>query len=98
MPLEIDQTEENFISTVSESLGSDLVERTTIGGFEGVRVIEDGIDEEGEPFLWVRWMIFDREYDDVHILAASAAPGDLEALETEVDQLVQNASWIAARF
>ena len=91
-----DETEEALIAAVTENMDPDLVERTTIGGFEGVRVIEDGIDEEGEPFLWVRWMIFDREYDDVHILAASAAPGDLEALETEVDQLVQNASWIAA--
>jgi hypothetical protein len=91
-----DETEKAFIEAVTENMDPDLVEGTTIGGFEGVRVIEDGIDEEGEPFLWVRWMVFDREYDDVHILAASTLPADLEALETEVDQLVQRTGWIAA--
>jgi hypothetical protein len=98
MPLGPEESEDMFIATVSANMEPDLVVPTTIGGFEGIRVIEENVDEEGEPFLWVRWMLFDREYEDVHILAASALPGEVESLETEVDQLVQNGNWIAASY
>jgi hypothetical protein len=96
LPLGIGETEETFIATVAEGMGPDLVVPTSIGGFEGIRVIEEGIDEEGDAYLWVRWMLFDRRYDDVHILAASTVPGETDSLEAEVDQLVAQASWIAA--
>lgn len=98
LPFGPDETEETFVATVSGSMDTVRVEPAVIGGFEGIRVIEDGIDENGEQFLWVRWMLFDREYDDVHILATSTLPGQVEVMESEVDQLVQNASWIAAAY
>ncbi len=96
LPLGVGETEETFIATVTQNMGPDLIKPTGIGGFEGIRVIEESVDEEGEPYLWVRWMLFDRQYEDVHILAASALPGEVDSLEAEVDQLVQNANWIAA--
>jgi len=98
LPMGVDETEEIFIATVSEDLGSDNVQPTAIAGFEGIRVIEENVDENGEQFLWVRWMLFDREYDDVYILATSTLPGQVEVMESEVDQLVQEASWIAATY
>jgi hypothetical protein len=98
LPMGIDETEEVFIATVTDGLGADQVQPTDIGGFEGIRVVEENTDENGDPSLWVRWMLFDRQYNDVHILATSALPGQVEVTETEVDQLVSNASWIAATY
>ncbi len=98
LPLGVGETEETFIATVSEEMGPELVEPTSLGGFDGLRVIEESVDEEGEAILWFRWILFDRDYDDVHILAASSYPGEAAILEAEVDQLVRNASWIAATY
>jgi len=96
LPMGPDETEEVFIATVAEGLGADKVQPTAIGGFEGIRVIEENVEEDGEQFLWVRWMLFDRDYNDVHILATSTLPGQVEVMESEVDRLVSNANWIAA--
>lgn len=98
LPMGLDETEEMFTATVTEGLGSEDVRPTVIGGLEGIRVVEKGVDEDGEHFLWVRWMLFDREYNDVHIVATSAFPDTIEVMEAEVDQLVSNASWIAATY
>jgi len=98
LPLGVGETEETFIATVAENMGPDLVESTNLGGFEGIRVIEESVNEEGEAILWVRWMLFDRDYNDVHILAASSYPGEAAILEAEVDQLMRHANWIAATY
>jgi hypothetical protein len=98
LPMGLDETEEVFIATVAEGLGADKVQPTAVGGFDGIRVVEENVDEDGEQFLWVRWMLFDREYNDVHILATSTLPGQVEVMESEVDRLVSNASWIAATY
>jgi len=96
LPLGDGETEEVFTATVAENMGPDVVEPTNLGGFDGIRVIEESVDEEGEAVLWVRWMLFDRDYDDVHILGASTYPGEAAILEAEVDQLMRHANWIAA--
>ncbi len=98
LPLGPEETEDVFISTVSADVRPDLVGPIAVGGFDGIRVIEESVDEEGEAVLWVRWMLFDRDYADVHILAASSYPGEVAILEAEVDRLVRNASWIAATY
>jgi hypothetical protein len=63
------------------------------GGLDCVRSTAEIADDEGHPMLWVRWFLFDHEHDDVHIVAASVWPGDLEQFETEVETLVQTATW-----
>ena len=98
IPLGPGETEDLFVATVKSEIGDERVKPTSIGGYEGIRTFEVEMDEEGETFLWVRWMIFDSEYEDVHILASSVEPGGVEALEAEVNQLVRNASWIAATY
>lgn len=98
IPLGPEESQPLFISNVTAELGADVVEPTTIGGFEGIRVVENTVDEDGEPLTWVRWMLFDTEYEDVHILGASTSTIELEPFEAEVEKLVQNANWIEAAY
>jgi hypothetical protein len=96
IPLGPEESEPLFISNVTAELGGDVVEPTTLGGFDGIRVVENTVDENGEPVTWVRWMLFDSDYQDIHILGASTLSSELQPLEAEVDHLVRNAGWIAA--
>lgn len=70
------------------------VEKKLFGGFECVRAVGETVDEEGNPLLWVRWFLFDREVADLHIVAASVWPGDLAAVEPQVEDAVRTAAWI----
>ena len=93
-----DETEDDFIAAVTRGMDADTVEPASLGGLDGIRVLENVVGEDGESLVWVRWMLFDSEYADVHILGASALPSELVPLEAEVDQLVSNAGWIVAGY
>ncbi len=95
LPLGPGESESLFVSNVTAEFGGDAVDSTTIGGFKGIRVVENDVDENGEPLTWVRWMLFDSENQDIHILGASTSNSELESLEAEVDQLVRSSGWIA---
>jgi len=92
MPLEAGDTVGVLESTLRED-GQDT-EKKHFGDFECIRSVEEVADESGDNMLWVRWFLFDRDHDDLHILAASVWPEDLQTLEPEVETLVQSATWI----
>jgi hypothetical protein len=98
VPMGANETERAFTEAVTSADGVESWEQLTIGGFDGLRVTATEIDEDGTPYLWVRWMFFDRQYDDVHILATATMPEGLEALNSEVDRLVRTASWVPATY
>jgi hypothetical protein len=69
-------------------------EKKLFAGFECVQAVGESIDEEGNPLLWVRWFLFDRELGDVHIVAASVWPDDLALLESQLEDTLRSAAWI----
>jgi hypothetical protein len=70
------------------------VEYFEIGGVDGFRVVQTEIDEEGDPYFWVRWVLFDREYEDVHVVGTAAYPSQVDEAVNDVEQLLQSATWI----
>jgi hypothetical protein len=94
LPLGPDDTQEQFTADVTAGLPQADVQPVVIGGLDGFRVVEERLDEDGEPFVFVRWMLFDRDFDDVHILGAPVLPGGVGLLEVQVDELLAEASWV----
>jgi len=92
MPLEAGDT----VGALDSALQADgqQTERKRFGGFECIRSVGEVPDENGDLLLFVRWFLIDREHDDLHIVSASVWPEDFEALESEVKELLQSASWI----
>jgi hypothetical protein len=88
------ETERAFTEAVTSAENVESWEPVTIGGFDGLRITATEIDEDGAHYLWVRWMLFDREYDDVHILATATLPEGLDELNSEVDRLVRATDWL----
>jgi hypothetical protein len=41
-------------------------------------------------------MLFDRDFNDVHILGAPVLPGGVELLQVQVDELLAGADWVPA--
>jgi hypothetical protein len=91
--------EETF-DTVAEAFrteyGEAAVAPVALGDFEALRVVEPRLDEEGGEYLWVRWVLFDRDYLDLHILGAPVFDGDIESLQADLDELLQRAGWVTA--
>ena len=94
LPLGPEDTEQQFTADVTASLPQAEVQPVVIGGLDGFRVVEERLDDDGAPFIFVRWMIFDREYSDVHILGAPVLPGGVELLEVQVDELMTEVNWV----
>jgi hypothetical protein len=69
-------------------------ESRLFAGFRCVRSIGELADEDGNPLLYVRWFIFDDRHRDLHIIAASVYPEDLELFEPQVEETVRIANWI----
>ena len=72
------------------------VESISIADLDGFRVEQSDIDDEGDTNVWVRWVLFDRQFDDVHVVGASVYPDGIEAVEAEINELLQNVVWIPA--
>jgi hypothetical protein len=68
----------------------------SITDLDGFRVEQSDVDDEGDTYVWVRWVLFDRQFDDVHVVGAVVYPGGVEAFEADINELLQNAAWIPA--
>jgi hypothetical protein len=97
LPLGAGETYESVAEAFNAESGDVLIESNLIGGFDGFRVVLNDVDEEGGAYLGVRWVLFDREFDDLHIIGAAVYPGGLESLESDVGELLRNATWTAAK-
>jgi hypothetical protein len=40
-------------------------------------------------------VLYDRDFDDLHILGAPIFDGDIAAVETDIEELLRTASWVA---
>jgi hypothetical protein len=78
--------------------GSQLtpVETISLANLDGFRVAQSDVDDEGDTYLWVRWVLFDRQFDDVHVVGSVVYPDGVEAFEADINELLQNANWIPA--
>jgi hypothetical protein len=94
-PLSLEETFETVAETYRLQYGDQAFQPVVVGGFEAVRVVEHQVDEEGGPYLWVRWILFDRDCDDLHILGVVVFDGGIEPVEADLDELLQTASWVA---
>jgi len=72
------------------------VEPISIADLDGFRVEQSDIDDEGDTYVWVRWVLFDRQFDDVHVVGAFVYPDGVEGVEAEINELLQNVVWIPA--
>jgi hypothetical protein len=96
LPMTAGETYESVAEDFNAESGNIVIESDIIGGFEGFRVVMNEVDEEGGAYLGVRWVLFDREFDDLHIIGAAVYPEGLESLESDVDVLLRNATWVTA--
>ena len=72
------------------------IEPISIAGLDGFRVNQSDVDDEGDAYVWVRWVLFDRQFDDVHVVGAFVYPDEIESVEAEINDLLQNVDWIPA--
>jgi hypothetical protein len=72
------------------------IEPISIAGLDGFRVEQTDVDDEGEAYVWVRWVLFDRQFDDVHVVGTFVEPDDVASVETDINELIQNVAWIPA--
>ena len=91
-----EDTEEQFTADVKDGLNQADIDPVVIGGLDGFRVAEERVSEDGTSFIFVRWMLFDRDFNDVHILGAPVLPGGVELLQVQVDELLAGADWVPA--
>lgn len=92
MPLE----EGDTLAVVNSALREEgqETERKLFAGFGCIRSVGAVVDDDGNDLIWVRWFLVDGEHNDLHILAASIVPEELQTFESEVEALVQSATWI----
>ena len=72
------------------------IEPISIADLEGFRVEQSDVDDEGDTYVWVRWVLFDRQFDDVHVVGTLVYPDGIESVEAEISELLQNVVWIPA--
>jgi hypothetical protein len=92
-PLGEEERFEEVVTALRAEYGDAAVSRS-LGGFEALRVVEPRVDDEGGELLWLRWLLYDREHHDLHTLEAPLFEDDIEALEADLDELLQSASWV----
>ncbi|MCU0233383.1 MAG: hypothetical protein MUE90_05050 [Thermoanaerobaculales bacterium] len=92
-PLRAEERFEEVVTALRAEYGEAVVPRS-VGGFEALRVVEPRVDQEGGELLWARWLLYDREHHDLHTLEAPLFEDDIEALEADLDELLQSASWV----
>jgi hypothetical protein len=72
------------------------IEPISIADLDGFRVDQSDVDDEGDAYVWVRWVLFDRQFDDVHVVGTFVYPDGIESVEAEINELLQNVGWIPA--
>jgi len=68
----------------------------SVADLDGFRVHQSDLDDEGDTYVWVRWVLFDRQFDDVHVVGAVVDPEGIESFEAELNDLLENVDWIPA--
>jgi hypothetical protein len=95
--MEAGETYESLTSAFNPGDLVSPIDPISVAGLDGFRVVQSDVDDEGDTYVWVRWVIFDRQFDDVHVVGAYAYPGGVESVEAEINELLQNAAWIPAK-
>jgi len=72
------------------------IEPISIADLDGFRVDQSDVDDEGDTYVWVRWVLFDRQFDDVHVVGAAVYPDRIESVEADVTEMLQTVVWIPA--
>ena len=91
-----DETFES-LTTAFNTGGEEVpIEPISVADLDGFRVHQSDLDNEGDTYVWVRWVLFDRQFDDVHVVGAVVGPEGIESFEAELTELLQNVVWVAA--
>ena len=91
-----DETYESLAAAFNTGGQEIPTESISVADLDGFRVHQSDFDDEGDTHVWVRWVLFDRQYDDVHVVGAVVDPDGIESFEAELDDLLQNLVWIPA--
>jgi hypothetical protein len=91
-----DETYESLAAAFNTGGQEIPIESISVADLDGFRVHQSEFDDEGDTYIWVRWVLFDRQFDDVHVVGAVADPDGIESFEAELDDLLQNTAWIPA--
>ena len=91
-----DETYESLAAAFNTGGQEIPTESISVADLDGFRVHQSDFDDEGDTYVWVRWVLFDRQFDDVHVVGAVVDPDGIESFEAELDDLLQNLVWIPA--
>lgn len=91
-----DETYESLAAAFNTGGQEIPVDSIAVAGLDGFRVHQSEFNDEGDTYVWVRWVLFDRQFDDVHVVGAVVDPDGIESFEAELDGLLQNTAWIPA--
>ena len=92
-----DETYESLAAAFNTGGQEISIDSISVAGLDGFRVHQSDFDGEGDTYVWVRWVLFDRQFDDVHVIGAVVGPGGVESFEAELNDLLQNSVWIPAK-
>jgi len=90
------ETYESLASAFSTGGQEVPIEPISIADLDGFRVEQSDFDDEGDAYVWVRWVLFDRQFEDVHVVGSFVYPDGIEAFEADINELLQSAAWIPA--
>ena len=91
-----DETYESLAAALNTGGQEIPIDSIAVAGLDGFRVQQSEFNDEGDTYVWVRWVLFDRQFDDVHVVGAVVDPDGIESFEAELDRLLQNTAWIPA--
>ncbi len=91
-----DETYESLAAAFNTGGQEIPIDSIAVAGLDGFRVHQSEFNDEGDTYVWVRWVLFDRQFDDVHVVGAVVDPDGIESFEAELDGLLQNTAWIPA--
>lgn len=95
--MEAGETYESLSSAFNPGDLASPIQEISIAGLDGFRVEQSDIDDEGEAYIWVRWVLFDRQFEDVHVVGTFVEPDGVESVEADITELIQSVDWIPAR-
>jgi len=91
-----DETYESLAAAFNTGGQEIPIDSISAAGLDGFRVHQSDLNDEGDTYVWVRWVLFDRQFDDVHVVGAVVDPDGIESFEAELNNLLQNSVWIPA--
>jgi hypothetical protein len=94
--MEAGETYESLSTAFSTGSQPTPIEPISLADLGGFRVAQSDVDDEGDTYMWVRWVLFDRQFDDVHVVGAVVYPDGVEAFEADINELLKSATWIPA--